>query len=101
MHQVQFDDIERQLEGVGRTDAAIIRAELEEFFSYYDTNIIIWLANLYDKDEGGFYFSNSARDTIGYLPDVESTAMAFKLMDDGGLFDDFGGLLAHGIPEFM
>jgi hypothetical protein len=101
MHQAQFAEIERQLEGIGRTDAAVIKANLESFFSHYDANILIWLANLYDRDEGGFYFSNSARDTVGYLPDVESTSMAFKLLDDGGMFKEFGGLKAHGIPEFM
>ncbi len=101
MHQAQFDEIERQLEGIGRTDAAEIKANLESFFSHYDADILIWLANLYDRDEGGFYFSNSARDNVGYLPDVESTAMAFRLLDDGGMFKEFGGLKAHGIPEFM
>ena len=66
MHQAQLDEIERKLLGAGRTDASVIRAELEQFFSYYDTNIITWLANLYDKDVGGFYFSKSARVYSSY-----------------------------------
>ncbi len=57
---------------------------------------VAWLANLYDPETGGFYFSNSARNNIGYLPDLESTAQALGIVEsiligyEGTLIDFFG-----------
>ena len=62
--------------------------KIRELLSVYDERIYLWLAGLYDKNEGGFYFSNSARDTDGYLPDIESTAQAINLLKNSGLFDE-------------
>ena len=42
----------------------------------FDERMLIWMANLWDPKTGGFYFSNSARDNEGFLPDVESTYQA-------------------------
>lgn len=50
--------------------------EMKLLMKCYDERILEWLANLWDPEIGGFYFSNSARDTEGYLPDIESTAQA-------------------------
>ena len=46
---------------------------------------------------GGFYFSNSARDTVGFLPDVESTLQALGLLAALGMGSDYATLL----PEWM
>lgn len=62
--------------------------KIRELLSIYDERIYLWLAGLYDKNEGGFYFSNSARDTDGYLPDIESTAQAIRILKSSGLFDE-------------
>ena len=101
MYQRYFDDIEKRFIEAGREDAEQIVTELARLYSLYDTETLLWIANLYDIERGGFYFSNSARDTVGFLPDLESTSFALSLADNGGLFAEFGGLLAHGIPEFM
>ncbi len=75
---------------------------LRNFYGIYDGEALVtWLANLYDpsicvckglygEDEcsgenpvcgtGGFYFSNSARDNLGFLPDVESTLQALGML---------------------
>ena len=37
-----------------------------------------WLANLYDPEIGGFYYSNSARDNEPFRPDLESTYQALN-----------------------
>lgn len=42
----------------------------------FTEEIYHWIAGLYDPKTGGFYFSNSGRDTLGYLPDIETTAQA-------------------------
>ena len=46
---------------------------LKDLYGMYSDDMILWLADLYDPAIGGFYYSNSARDTIGYLPDADST----------------------------
>lgn len=59
---------------------------LDDLYSLYDEDIYIWLSELYQPNVGGFYYSNSARDTEGFLPDIESTAQAFVLCKTTGLF---------------
>ena len=49
-------------------------AELRELYNIYDERIYIWMAGLWHPEIGAFYYSNSARDTELYLPDIESTA---------------------------
>lgn len=58
-----------------KVDDQVIRDALFDFYqTVYDPEAIVrWWAGLYDPDEGGFYYSNSARDTEGFLPDMEST----------------------------
>ena len=52
-----------------------VRAAVKSFYEgiYDPEKLIRWWAGLYDPDRGGFYYSNSARDHEGYLPDMEST----------------------------
>ena len=58
---------------------------LRRLRAFYDGRAIAeWLARLYDPEIGGFYYSNSARDTEGYLPDLESTEQALSLMASNG-----------------
>lgn len=49
-------------------------------------NVLTWLASLYDPKSGGFYYSLSARDTEGFLPDLESTYQAIYLLQLGGMY---------------
>ena len=54
---------------------------IKRLYEYYDgTKMLGWLANLYDPEVGGFYFSNSARDTKGFLPDIESTSQLLGIV---------------------
>ena len=55
---------------------------------YYGTELFSWLASLYDAETGCFYYSISARDTEGFLPDSESTAQTLSMLS-------FVGMLAH------
>jgi len=55
--------------------------ELKALMDIYDENLYIWLAGLWDPSIGGFYFSNSARDTDGFLPDIESTEQATRFLE--------------------
>lgn len=58
---------------------------LREYYKMFNPDIVTWLANLYDPDIGGFYYSNSARNTQGYLPDVESTRQALDFIVQSGM----------------
>lgn len=68
-------------------------AALEALYSLYGTEAYAWLANLYDPAVGGFYYSNSARDNIGFLPDLESTRQAFAILENSGMTDSWVNLL--------
>ena len=78
----------------------------KSFYELYDgEKIISWLAKLYEPNicvckkfkgeseckhtefcgTGGFYYSNSARDNIGYLPDAESCAQAMSIIGYSGI----------------
>lgn len=85
-HDLFYKEIEEQY------DKATAEATAE-FYSLFDDNVYKWLAGLWDKEIGGFYYSVSARDNefVEYdgkrsllLPDIESTSQAFgSLLSDG------------------
>ena len=41
--------------------------EMRKLYDVFDEKIYIWLAGLWDRDIGAFYYSESARDTHLYL----------------------------------
>jgi len=59
--------------------------ELREYLGLYDERLFIWYAGLYDPTVGGFYYSNSGRDTELFAPDLESTRQALTFMGNSGL----------------
>ena len=86
--------LERGITDAGVEDAATIakRAvrELKSYYTLFKTEQLYWLSDLYDPETGGFYYSNSGRDNIGFLPDLESTGQAFMMLDRAGLFSVIG-----------
>lgn len=80
-------------------------SELSDAFSriynLYSPDLYVWLANLWDPDNGGFYYSASGRDTIGYLPDIESTAQALAILSTSNMLVDYNGKYADALPEDM
>ncbi len=73
--------------------------ELARLMDLYDERIYLWFAGLFDPEIGGFYYSRSARQTEGYLPDLESTAQALQHFEDSGLTSDPSGEAASWIPR--
>lgn len=81
---------------------------IKELHNIYTSrgSTVTWLANLYDPKSGGFYYSNSARNNIGYLPDLESTAHAIGIVEailtgyQGNLTDYFGEEIASRFVWF-
>ncbi|MBO5316313.1 MAG: hypothetical protein J6B48_07795 [Clostridia bacterium] len=87
-----FTEIEKEL-GEDATNS------LRNLYTMYGTKTYTWLANLYDPVAGGFYYSNSGRNTVGYLPDLESTWQAIRHLAHRGMFVDFGGDMAAALPD--
>lgn len=86
-----FAEIETQL-GAEATEA------LKKYYSLFDERYYTWMANLYDPGEydadgnpigGGYYFSNSGRDNVGYGIDLESTAQALTLLSSSGMLREY------------
>ena len=66
-----------------------LAVEIVEALKYYNSifndEVNTWIANLYDPGVGGFYYSNSGRDTEGFLPDIESTQQAVGFIESYGI----------------
>lgn len=75
-----------------------ILAELKRADELCGKEIIDWLISLYDPESGGFYYSISARDTEGFLPDLESTYQAVYLLQQGGMYKS-GAVSEKIIPK--
>ncbi len=92
-------------EELGEGSDGVVGA-LKSFYELYDgEKILTWLAGLYDSDicvcrsiegayecnhskfcgTGGFYYSNSARDHAGFLPDAESIVQALSIIANCGI----------------
>ncbi len=112
--QKDAEKYEEQWKAVSDKYGAAVTDALKSFYSIYDGEALVsWLANLYDPSicvcmglygeaecsgtplcgTGGFYFSNSARDNVGYLPDVESTLQALGLFAALGMDSSYVRLL--------
>ena len=82
---------------------------LEEYLALFDERFYLWLADLYDPGEydengnpvgGGFYYSNSGRNTLGYGIDLESTAEAMTFLTISGMAKN-EAQLKEVLPESM
>ena len=81
-HTEAFNKLESQI-GVEAVEA------LKDLFGLYDEGLYLWLANLWCPDVGGFYYSNSGRDTEGFLPDIESTKQALAFITKSGMVSEY------------
>ena len=80
----------------GELGLATVRA-LKELYSHLDRRMLRWAAGLYDHSVGGAYYANSARDTDGYLPDIESTWDIIVLPYSTGAMKKYGASLEEAI----
>lgn len=71
---------EREWNGVEEVLGSEATIALKKYYSLFDEDLYYWIADLYDPDIGGFYYSNSARNSEGFLPDIESTAQALAFL---------------------
>ena len=69
-------------------DGEAIVAAMKDHYRIYSESIYLWMAGLYDKNVGGFYYSNSGRDNEPFRPDIESTNQATNFFLSSGLIDE-------------
>ena len=58
---------------------------LRDIMTIFDDRVYEWYANLFDPETCGFYYSNDARDYVGFLPDLESTEQAMSFLAGTGI----------------
>ncbi len=106
----RFEDLLREINALGYDGDETVKA-LKKLYSGYSSDIYMWMADLYEPNipcsclgecpflgdhGGGFYYSNSARDTDGFLPDIESTMQVLNFLRNTGMINDL-----RDLPESM
>ncbi len=94
LYEEKINDI-RSVAGDVAADAC------RKILSLFGSHTYKWYAGLWDSRIGAFYYSNSGRDTEGYLPDIESTVQAVSHLMSGGMFEEFEDGYIGGLPEGM
>ncbi len=84
---------------IGGSLGAQIVSAMKGLYSLYSDDLVSWFANLYDPAIGGYYYSNSARNTDGYLPDAESTEQALRFINSSGMLNGFASGYAEALPK--
>ncbi|MBQ7387499.1 MAG: hypothetical protein IJW03_04980 [Clostridia bacterium] len=97
-----FKEKEMKTEAVWSRIKAVASDELynalRRFATGFDgTATCEWMANLWDGDNGGFYYSNSARDNEPFRPDLESTYQVISWLKANGATSDVNALLPNEI----
>ncbi len=85
----------------GDENAKILVNSLKQHYELYTDGLLSWLADLYDPVAGGFYYSNSARNTEGYLPDIESTSQIMDILSESGIFAYADNDFKKAFPDFI
>ena len=88
-------------EKYGEEYAAPIVKELRELQGMFTERNAIWMANLYDPKIGGWYWSNSARDNDGFLPDIEDTYTVMCFLESSGMSEMYGGKWENALPDWL
>lgn len=88
-----------EMEAIGSVLGSDALKSFKKLYSIFDQDLYIWLANLWCPDNGGFYYSVSARNNEGFLPDLESTGQALGTLDRSGLSAAYSGKWANMLPD--
>ena len=91
----------RVAERIGGDDGEQIAEAIAELYEVYDRRMVEWLASLYDDEVGGFYYSAPARDTDGFLPDIESTYGVLSGIESMGMVNAYGKNFVPAMPEWL
>ena len=103
-HEKEWNNLWNKIKERGAQESGLYEA-IKNYYTLYEDDLLIWLAGLYDKNIGGFYYSNSAKqnekvefkgEKYDLLPDIESTHQAMCLLISTGVFKSHSDL-----PEKM
>lgn len=93
LDEVRNSQRESYLDRISTKYGEEVRDSFSKILDMYTFEHITWRANLWDPQNGGFYYSNSGRDNYGYLPDIESTVQMLSFMSMSGFIDGIDGYL--------
>jgi hypothetical protein len=99
--QREIDEGEREAafealaEAIGGELGEEIADAIRDYYGMFSVKVVEWIANLYDPECGGFYYSNSGRDTVGYGADIESTQQALSFLSSSGALAGIDGSAAN------
>ena len=110
-HEKEWNALYAKIKERGAGNSGLFEA-IEDYYTLYEDRLLVWLAGLYDKKSGGFYYSNSAKNNekiefrgkeYALLPDIESTHQAMGLLISSGVFENHAALpekMKEGIQRF-
>ena len=81
-------NLESYYKGIEESHGKEVADEVRNLDTLWGDHVYEWLASLWDKEAGGFYYSLSARDNEGFYPDMESTAQAINSLTSTGIITD-------------
>ncbi|MEN8905598.1 MAG: hypothetical protein ABF289_06520 [Clostridiales bacterium] len=64
-------------------------------------NFYKWLFDMYDSDTGGFYYSKSAKDSIEFSTDIESTGQGLNILWRSSLITNMPISIKNGFINFF
>lgn len=100
---MRFDRLYNLLKAEYENADGIVES-LRGLYNLFSTGLIDWMAGLYDDSFGGFYYSDSAKNTNGFLPDIESTSQVFRILKRSGAISDYSSVpkwLTKRISDFV
>lgn len=97
--ECEWQRVERELGGDER--ARDIVEAFKELYTMYTDDLVEWYANLYDPNLGGYYCTTSGKENEGFLPDIESTVMALRFLENCGMLDHLGKDYRRAISDEM
>ena len=87
-------------EKLSETESKEVVESFKTLYNYFDgAKIADFFASLYDSLRGGFYYTAGARDTDGYLPDLESTRQILASLKHNGAIADMNTAFPKEIKE--
>ncbi len=84
-------------------DDPALASAFRALYALYDADALVsYFSSLWDKDTGAFYYAVSARDYIGFAPDLESTYQILNIVRGMGMLEeaqDLPTLLGASVTE--
>ena len=97
----RYEEWKKVAERIGGELGTSLAEKIAALYAVYDRRMLKWLAELYDPEIGGFYYSAPARDTEGFLPDIESTYGVLAAFHSMGMIKKYGENFAHAVPRWL